>query len=161
MNIRFYIALLALLPFLQACGEQPYVKQDSAFIVFKTPTFKYADMGFIYENSNEVKVEIYGSGQALMSLKVTESSVCLSSLACMDQSEFNRQILNSAYPDTILDNVFRGKQIFEGQNLVRSRNGFTQRITNQNKYDIEYRVLNNEIIFRDKINTILIKVKKQ
>jgi hypothetical protein len=79
----------------------------------------------------------------------------------MDQNEFNRQILNSAYPDTILDNVFRGKQIFEGQNLVRNRNGFTQRIANQNKYDIEYRVLNNEIIFRDKINIILIKVKKQ
>jgi hypothetical protein len=158
---------ILLLPFLilvflfNACGTQPYLKENSAFIVFKTPTFKYADMGFVYENSSEVKAEIYGSGQALMSLRVSGDSVCMSLFACMSRKKFNQQVLSSAYPDTVLENIFRGKPVFSGQNMKKTRNGFTQNIVKQNKYNIHYSVLNNEIIFRDTINKILVKVKKQ
>ena len=161
MNIRNFLQLLVIVFFLQACGTTPYLKENSALIVFKTPTFKYADMGFIYENRNEVKAEIYGSGQALMSLKITGSSVCMSLLECMSKESFNRTVLSSMYPNEILDNIFRGKPIFKDKNLRRNRNGFTQTIINQNKYNIHYSVLNNEIIFRDTINAILIKIKKQ
>jgi hypothetical protein len=156
-----------LLPFLvlvflfNACGTQPYLKENSAFIVFKTPTFKYADMGFVYENNSEVKAEIYGSGQALMSLRISGDSVCMSLFACMSRKKFNQQVLSSAYPDTVLENIFRGKPLFSGQNMKKTRNGFTQNIVKQNKYNIHYSVLNNEIIFRDTINKILVKVKKQ
>jgi len=144
-----------------ACGTQPYLKENSAFIVFKTPTFKYADMGFVYENSSEVKAEIYGSGQALMSLRISGDSVCMSLFACMSRKKFNQQVLSVAYPDAILEHIFRGKPLFLGQNLKKTRNGFTQNIVKQNKYNIHYTVLNNEIIFRDTINKILVKVKKQ
>ena len=156
-----------LLPFLvlvflfNACGTQPYLKENSAFIVFKTPTFKYADMGFVYENNSEVKAEIYGSGQALMSLRVSGDSVCMSLFACMSRKKFNQQVLSATYPDTVLENIFRGKPVFSGQNMKKTRNGFTQNIVKQNKYNIHYSVLNNEIIFRDTINKILVKVKKQ
>ena len=161
MNIRLLISLIITLFFLQACVSKPYVKQNSALIVFKTPTFKYADMGFVYENSDEVKVEIYGSGQALMSLTISETSVCMSLLECMSKESFNKKVLSSMYPREILDDIFRGNPIFAGKNLKRSRNGFTQKIVKEDKYNIHYSVLNNEIIFRDTINTILIKVKKQ
>ena len=161
MNIRNLLSLLLTLLFLQACGTPSYLKENAALIVFKTPTFKYADMGFIYENRNEVKAEIYGSGQALMSLKITGSSVCMSLLECMSKESFNKTVLSSMYPNEILDNIFRGKPIFKDKNLRRNRNGFTQTIVNQNKYNIHYSVLNNEIVFRDTINTILIKIKKQ
>jgi len=160
MNIQ-KLLLLGTLLFLQACGTTAYLKENSALIVFKTPTFKYADMGFIYENSSEVKAEIYGSGQALMSLMISNESVCMSLLACMSKRSFNQQVLSAYYPDMILDNIFRGKPIFENKNLQKNRNGFTQTIVNQNKYNIHYSVLNNEIIFRDTINAILIKIKKQ
>jgi hypothetical protein len=161
MNIQKLLLLLGTLLFLQGCGTTAYLKENSALIVFKTPTFKYADMGFIYENSSEVKAEIYGSGQALMSLMISKDSVCMSLLACMSKRSFNHQVLSAYYPDTILDDIFRGKPIFENKNLQRNRNGFTQTIVNQKKYNIHYTVLNNEIIFRDTINTILIKIKKQ
>ena len=161
MNIRNFLQLLLSVFFLQACGTTPYLKENSALIVFKTPTFKYADMGFIYENKNEVKAEIYGSGQALMSLKISGSSVCMSLLECMSKESFNKTVLSSMYPNEILDNIFRGKPIFKDKNLQRNRNGFTQTIVNQNKYDIHYSVLNNDIVFRDTINAILIKIKKQ
>ena len=158
-KMTYVLMLLSLL--FASCGSHPYLKENTAFIVFKTPTFKYADMGFLYENANEVKAEIYSSGQAIMSLTVTQSSVCMSLLACMSQKEFNRKVLSAAYPDGILKHIFRGKPIFRGQNLRKNSNGFTQNITNQNKYNIHYSVLNNEIIFRDTINKILVKVRKQ
>ncbi|SFZ97519.1 FIG00545237: hypothetical protein [hydrothermal vent metagenome] len=157
-KISFVLLTFSLL--FTACNKEAYVNENSAFIMFKTSTFKYADMGFIYENSSEVKAEIYGSGQALMSLSVNSSSVCLSLIECMSKKEFNKQVLSSSYPDNILDNIFRGKAIFSSKNIVKNSRGFTQTIVKPNKYNIKYSVLNNEIVFNDKINQIVIKVKK-
>jgi hypothetical protein len=154
--------LLIIVSFLfSACAPKEYVQQNAAFIMFKTPTFKYADMGFIYENKEEIKVEVYGSGQALMSLEISETSVCMSSLECMGKSAFNIEVLSSMYPKDILENIFRGKALFNGIGLETKGNGFTQKIVKKGKYNIDYSVLNNQIIFHDTINTILIKVKKQ
>ena len=129
--------------------------------MFKTPTFKYADMGFIYENDEEIKIEIYGSGQPLTSLEISETSVCMSLLECMGKSAFNKEVLSGMYPEDILENIFRGKALFNGLGLERKGDGFTQKIIKKDKYNIEFNVLNNQIIFHDTINTILIKVKKQ
>ena len=161
MNQQKLLLFVALLLFLQACGKVTYTKENSALIVFKTPTFKYADMGFIYENPKEVKAEIYGNGKAIMSLRISESAVCMSLFECMNKESFNQTILTNAYPKEILENIFKGKAIFHAKNIRKIRNGFTQKIINKNKYNIDYRVLNNEIIFRDTINAILIKIKKQ
>ncbi|MDQ7047767.1 MAG: hypothetical protein Q9M39_09245 [Sulfurovum sp.] len=136
------------------------MKQNTALIVFKTPTFKYADMGFIYENREEVKAEIYGNGQALMVLKISKSNICMSLFECMGKKSFNKAVLSALYPNEILDDIFRGKVIFDGLGLTKSSHGFTQKIVKENKYNIHYNVLNNAIIFRDTINTILIRIKK-
>ncbi len=161
MNFKRTISIFIMSFLLSACTSKEYVKQNSAFIMFKTPTFKYADMGFIYENEKEIKVEIYGSGQALMSLEISETSVCMSLLECMSKSAFNKEVLSGMYPEDILENIFRGKPLFNGVGFEKKGNGFTQKIVKKDKYNIEYSVLKNEIIFRDTINTILIKVKKQ
>jgi hypothetical protein len=154
------LALLLVVIF-PGCSEPDYMKQDSAYIVLKTPMFKYADMGFLYENSDEVKVEIYGNGQALLRLRITKESVCMSRLKCMSKSTFNRQVLNQAYPQDTIEQIFKGKPIFNGANSIQKRNGFTQKFNKLDKYHIEYSVLNNQILFRDTINEILIKVIKQ
>jgi len=160
MNIR--VIILFFIGFvLTACASKQYLQEDSALIVFKTPTFKYADMGFIYENKEEIKAEIYGSGQALMTLRISDNNVCMSLLECMSKNDFNKEVLSDVYPEDIIENIFRGKPIFEGEGLTKNRNGFTQKIVYLNKYKIDYSVLNSEIIFRDKINTILIKIKQQ
>jgi len=160
MRIRIFLLLFTLSFFLQGCIKKPYLRQNPVFIVFKTPAFKYADMGFIYENADEVKVEIYDSGQPLVRLRMTEQSVCFSLLECMSKTEFNRQVLSSRYPKDILTQIFRGKYIFNAEGLKQSRNGFTQKMIKENKYHINYTVLKKQIVFHDKINNILIKVKK-
>ena len=161
MNFKKTVSILIISFLVSACVPKEYVEQNSAFIMFKTPTFKYADMGFIYENEEEIKVEIYGSGQALMSLEISETSVCMSLLECMSKSTFNKEVLHSTYPEDILENIFRGKPILNGVGLEKKGTGFTQKIIKKDKYNIDYSVLKNEIIFRDTINTIEIKVKKQ
>ena len=161
MNCKRTVSLLIMGFLWAACAPKEYVQQNSAFIMFKTPTFKYADMGFIYENIEEIKVEIYGSGQAVMSLEISETSVCMSSFECMGKSTFNKEVLSAMYPEDILENIFRGKALFGGVGLEKNSNGFTQKIIKENKYNIHYTVLNNDIIFRDTINTIHIKIKKQ
>jgi len=161
MNFKRTVSLLIISFLLSACTPKEYVTQNSAFIMFKTPTFKYADMGFIYENEEEIKVEIYGSGQALTSLDISETSVCMSLLECMGKSAFNQEVLSGMYPEDILENIFRGKPLFNGLGLEKKGTGFTQKIAKKDKYNIDYSVLNNEIIFRDTINTIDIKIKKQ
>lgn len=161
MNVWKIMLFLTLVFVLSACTSKQYVKQNAALIVFKTPSFKYADMGFIYENDEEVKAEIYGSGQALMRLEISKNTVCMSLFECMGKKRFNEEVLSAVYPDDILDEIFRGKALFNGEGLKKNRNGFTQKIINENKYNIDYSVLKNEIIFRDTINTILIKIKKQ
>ncbi len=161
MKYKIFTALTLFLLMLTACANQPYLKENSAFILFKTNSFKYADMGFIYENSSEIKVEIYGSGQALMSLTISDNSVCMSLLACMSKKEFNEQVLASTYPKDILNNIFRSKTIFNAKNVIKTSNGFKQKIIKKNRYNIDYSVSGRETIFRDKVNNILIKVKKQ
>ena len=160
MNMSRIILLLMISFFFSACAPKEYVKQNSAFIMFKTPTFKYADMGFIYENKDEIKVEIYGSGQALMTLEISESSVCMSLLECMSKGSFNKEVLSSMYPEDILENIFRGKPIMHSAGLEKNRNSFTQKIAKEDKYNIDYSVLNKQIIFRDTINDTLIRVKR-
>lgn len=157
---RFFWLLMTLLS-IEGCVQSVYTKQDSALIVFKTPTFRYADMGFIYQSEEALKVEIYSSGSALASLKISHGKVCMSTFQCMSEARFNTQILSRYYPDTLLRNVFGGKPIFGKEGTELSRNGFTQKLFKNGKYDIEYSVLNREIVFRDTINDILIKVKQQ
>ena len=161
MNFKRTVSIFIMGFLLSACASKEYVQQNSAYIMFKTPTFKYADMGFIYENKEEIKIEIYGSGQALMSLEISETSVCMSLLECMGKSAFNKEVLSDLYPEDIMENIFRGRALFNGAGLEKKGTGFTQKIVKKDKYNIDYSVLNNEVIFHDTINTIDIKIKKQ
>jgi len=161
MQYLKYTLTIVLILIFWGCTEPGYTKQNSAYIVLKTPAFKYADMGFIYEKRDEVKAEIYSSGQVLMTLTITKGSICMSRLECMSKSTFNSRILSSPYPKDTIEEIFRGKPVFGGADMVQKRNGFTQKLINTDKYHIEYSVLNNQILFRDTINEILIKVIKQ
>jgi len=60
-----------------------------------------------------------------------------------------------------LENIFRAKPIFDKKNLEEKSNGFTQKIQKDKEYDISYSVNKDKRTFRDKINKIVIKVRKQ
>ncbi len=151
--------LMALLIIFVGCAATQISKDESALIVWKTSTFRYADMGFISDSGRELNVEIYGSGSALMHLKIGQDTVCMSRLKCMSKEQFNREILSRYYPKNIVEDIFRGKVIFDGRGYVKNPQGFSQNIISRGEYEIEYKVVDKEIIFRDRSNTILIKIK--
>ena len=144
-----------------ACTGKDAKKQESAFIVMKTKTIKFADMGFIYTNSSGVKVEVYATGQPLLDLNINSQNICLSLLKCMDKEQFNEEVLVAEYPVTLLENIFKSEAIFEEKNLEKVEGGFIQKIRKEGEYDISYSVISGKRVFRDKINKILIKVREQ
>lgn len=152
--------VLGLSLFFGGCTPKNYEKQESILLVFKTAVFKHNDLAFLYQNPENMKIEIYSNGQVASELTLDSKRICLSILKCMSHKRFNAEVLSSTYPEHLLLNVLRGRTIFSGVSLEKRRNGFTQKIVEAGKYDIDYSVLNKEIFFRDKINDIIIKVKR-
>jgi hypothetical protein len=161
INTKQIVLLLLLSIGFHACSGLKVEKEESAFIVMKTKAMKYADMGFISNSSSTVTVEIYGAGQPLMSLEINAMNICMSTFKCMEKKDFNEKVLNASYPDTLLENIFRSKPIFEKKNLEQNEHGFSQKIIKDGIYNLSYTVKGGERIFRDKINKILIKVREQ
>jgi len=159
--IKKTVFLLLVVGIINACSQKDISKQESAFIVIKTPTMKYADMGFISNSSSLVKVDIYAAGQPLMNFEINEMNVCMSTFECMDKESFNEKVLSKYYDDKVLENIFRAEPIFNGKNLEKNTKGFTQKIQKENEYAITYSVVSSKRTFRDKINNILIKVREQ
>ena len=159
--IKKIFIFIVLFLILNGCTTVTPQKQESAFIVMKTAKFKYADMGFISSDSSVVKVEIYGAGQPLMSLEINGMNVCMSTFKCLEKKDFNAEILSSSYPETLLENIFRAKPIFNKKSLVKTEDGFRQKLTKEDEYDISYSVKENQRIFRDSLNKILIKVREE
>jgi hypothetical protein len=157
-NIGLMVATVWLLG--GCTGIQPQ-KEESAFIVMKTPTMKYADMGFIYNTPSTVKVEIYATGQPLVRLEINAMNICTSFFECLEKKKFNKKMLNEAYPPTLLENIFRGEPIFNKKGLTQTTEGFTQIIQKEGLYDISYSVVRGGRTFRDTINNILIKVREK
>jgi len=86
---KIVIFIMVLFTF-NACTGVQIEKQESAFIVMKTATFKYADMGFISNSPSKINVEIYGAGQPLMNLEINAMNVCMSTFKCMEKKDFNK-----------------------------------------------------------------------
>ena len=58
------------------------------------------------------------------------------------------------------ENIFRGEKVFAGANLKPIAGGFEQNIRKAGVYAIKYTVLKGNIVFRDTLSNILIKVKE-
>jgi len=154
------ISLILSIGMFSGCGKQEPVPQEGIFVVWKSPAMKYADQGFLYQEKDRLRLEIYASGQAALKLTVTPGQVCTGGL-CLGKQEFNRRYLSAAYPADTLERILEGREIFGGARVVRSRGGLTQTLKKAGLYDIHYSVLNGSIVFRDKINDILIKIEKR
>lgn len=161
MHRKIGLGIASLLLISGCTGKQMVQEnnQESALITLKTPTMGYSDQGFIYKGSDFLKVEIYSMGQALVSFDINSANICMSLFECMSKEQFNSKVLSPAYPPALLENIFNAQPIFEGLNLVKNSNGFTQTIKKEGEYNITYSVVSGERVFRDTINKILIKVR--
>ncbi|WP_456382476.1 hypothetical protein [Hydrogenimonas sp.] len=157
MKIFEKIPLLLLLLLWGGCVSRVYEKPISALVVFRTPTFAYADQGFVYRGREGIKVQIYVSGKAAFELKVGGKRVCLGN-ACMRERAFYRKYLHTDYPEGTLAAIFSRAPIFGGEGLEEKAGRFVQRIEEAGRFDIIYAFDSRSAKFRDRLNRILIKM---
>lgn len=157
---KIIISLFLALGLFVACAEKSYSTAEKVFLVLKTKSIKYADLGFFYEGKEGIKIEMYSNAQALRALEIDNERVCISQFECMGKEVFNTKVLSSSYPKDILSDIFRGKSIFQTQNYLKVTNGFIQKIEKEGFYTINYSVLGNKIVFIDRLNKITIKMKR-
>jgi len=140
-------------------GAMPkYQTSEGTMIIFKTPTMRYADQGFVSIADSETKVEIYGSGQAVMRLRITPSEVCVSKMACMSKKDFNAKVLgNPNYPENLIENVFKGEPIFGMEGMQQSDHEFRQHIQKPGM-NIDYYRGPKRIEFKDSATGTKIKI---
>jgi len=123
MRYIFYIVLVL---FFSACSTKQIKQSNSAIIIFKTPSMKFYDRGFVKIYDKYINLQIYNSGQIALNLDIYKNKICKGFLQCQSSKEFNKNYLNSDYSDDFLFNLFS----------------------------------KNKVYFKDKLNSIFIKVKK-
>ena len=150
-----YILLILTLLF-SACSIKNYEHVQSKLIIIKSPKIKFADLGYIRNSDKAVELELFVAGKVIEKISVNHL-VCVSD-GCMSKSGFNKDYLNRAYPDEILQNILLGHEIYDGKNRVKTDNGFEQNIKDES-VDISYKVSTNAIFFKDRKNKIIFKIK--
>ncbi len=150
-----YILLIFTLLF-SACSIKNYEHTESKIIIIKSPKIKFADLGYIRNSDKAVELELFVAGKVIEKISVNHL-VCVSD-GCMSKSGFNKDYLNAAYPETILQNILLGHEIYNAKNRVKTQDGFEQNIENEN-VNITYRVSSNAVFFKDRKNKIIFKIK--
>ena len=155
--IQTFFILWASLFLLSGCTAKKYEKNESSLIIIKTPQIKFADLGYIRKNRDEVRVDLFTAGQLIQSIEIN-NIVCVDD-GCLTKSAFNTDYLHPSYPDDLLLDVLLARPIFDKASLEKTEMGFIQKLKST-EYNIVYRIENGNIYFKDKLNGLLIKISK-
>ncbi len=142
--------------FLSGCTLKRPAPPRSAVIVFKTPTLRYADMGFIQKAREKVLLQIYNSGQPVFNLTVGPR-ICIEG-RCLDEREFYTRYFHASYPEGTLAAILEGRPVFDGANLDCDDTVCRQRIRKPGRLDIIYDFNATHVRFKDRRNGVLIKI---
>lgn len=152
-----YIIFLILI--FTGCSIKQPVSYAPYIITIKTKAFRYSDIGYIKKYKDSVTLEIYSAGTPVLKLKIGKN-VCFEN-GCISKKSFNEKFLVKNYPENLFKNVILGKPIFKSKNVVKTKNGFKQKIFQENRYDIIYIVNKDKIYFKDRINRVLVIVSSE
>lgn len=155
--IQTFSILWASLFILSGCAPKQYAINESCLIVIKTPKLKFADLGYIRRNTDEVRADLFVAGQLVQSIEVSRL-ICVDD-GCLSKSQFNEDYLHPLYPDDLVLNVLLGRPIFEKASFQKTEGGFIQSLKSD-EYNIVYKVEYGKIYFKDKQNGFLIKISK-
>lgn len=143
--------------FILGCAPKTYERNESRFILIKSPLLKFADLGYIRSNSDEVRADLFVVGTLVQSIEIS-TLICVNE-GCLTKSAFNKEYLNASYPDDLLVNVLLGRPIFDKASLQVTDTGFRQELISPD-YNIVYKVESGNIFFKDSQNRLKIKIEK-
>lgn len=150
-----YILLVFTL-FFSACSIKNYEHTQTKIVTIKSPKIKFSDMGYLRNSQKSIELELFMAGKSIEKIAINHL-ICVSS-GCMSKSGFNKDYLNSAYPEDILQDILLSHAIYDGANLSKTAEGFTQKIKDED-VDISYRVESGGVFFKDRKNGIIFNIK--
>ncbi len=148
--------LLIFTLFFSACSIKNYEHTQTKIITIKSPKMKFSDVGYLRNSDKSIELELFMAGKSIEKIAINHL-ICISS-GCMSKSGFNKDYLNEAYPDDTLQNILLSHAIYDGANLSKTADGFTQKIQDED-VDISYRVEPDGVFFKDRKNGIIFNVK--
>ena len=110
MAIRFFI-IIGLSIILTGCFTKPTVSK-SAIVIFKTPSLKFYDRGFLTTYDDHIHLQVYNAGQVGLNLLIYKDRVCQTTFECLDANEFNHKYLSSNYSSDFLYTLFSKQKIY-------------------------------------------------
>ena len=108
---KVFILLFITIFFIGCSTKQP-IKSQSSVILFKTPTMKFYDSGFITKYDNHFHLQIFNVGQLILNLEIYQDKICKGTLQCMSVKDFNSKYFHSTYKDDFLYNPFLQENIY-------------------------------------------------
>ncbi|CAA6809526.1 MAG: Unknown protein [uncultured Campylobacterales bacterium] len=154
--LKILVSLISII-FLSSCAK--YENTTSYKILIKAKSnLSFLDTGFVDVYSNKTVVKLFSASSVVSTITLGVSSICIDKI-CMPYDRFNKKFLNELYPDKLLKNIINKNPIYDKQNLIKTNNGFIQNIR-LNNIEIEYKVSNKEIYFKDRLNRIKVEFYK-
>lgn len=162
MNFFYVLLSFVLGLLLCACSvsKATFSHSKAVFVTLNSPQVKFADAGFLYQNKEGIKLEIYNLAQPLFTLDIRQSKVCVNSY-CTSKANFNQKFFQNAHYDELINDIINGKALYRGLNFEQKPCGFEQNLVSKSgKFSIIYRVCNGEISFEDSIKKINFSLKR-
>lgn len=110
--LKINLLVLFFFSLFTGCASKNLVSTSSHTVLFKTPTMKFYDKGFINKYENFIQLQIFTTGSLALDLKIYKDKVCQSTLECMGSKEFNQTYLHNSYKDDFLYNLFSQNHIY-------------------------------------------------
>lgn len=155
--LKFFILSALLIFSFSACSIKNYEHSEPKLITFKTKKIRYSDLGFIRHSGDALQLDLFTAGSQVYRFEINRM-ICTAQ-GCIRKSKFNEEHFDDKYYNDFLQNVILGKPIFKGKNLIKTDSGFEQNIILVGEYNISYKVSQNKIYFKDRVNKILLKIQ--
>lgn len=154
---KFFILWVSLLILiLGGCAQKQYEISKPKLIVLKTPKLKFADTGYIRSSGESVEAELFTAGMVVEKISI-DDKVCIKA-GCMSEEAFVREYLSPEYPQDILRRILLGEPIYNGINTSEQCGGARTQYIRTDKTDIVYRLKADETYFKDRFNSLMIKI---
>jgi hypothetical protein len=109
---KYIFLVIVSVIFFTSCATKQPTKTATATILFKTPTIKFYDKGFIKKYDDFIELNILNAGKSVLYLKIYKDKVCTSLLKCISSKDFNKQYFNTNLQDDFLYNIFSQNKIY-------------------------------------------------
>jgi hypothetical protein len=158
MKKILHVSFLAVMLLLSGCALKKEVISSQPYVVtVKTPSIAISDTGFLNRGKNYANVQIFSAGNILFNLEMMGDYICLDG-RCLDKLSFNKQFFGYEHYADLMQDILNKEPIYHGLHLQKTAGGFVQTIASEDT-QIDYRVENDTLVFKDTKNHLLIRFK--